>query len=251
MTAVRLTPMLTGQLLADMKLFTGVAGPGALPIPSWLIEHREGLVLFDTGLHADLQTDTSRLGANNKLFDVNFGAGEEVAARLDQRGIAAADVALVVFSHLHFDHCGGTAQLPDARLVVQRAEWEAGQNPKAVERGVYNPDDYDLGHEVQQVEGAHDLFGDGSVRCVPTPGHTPGHQSLRVELESGPVVLTGDCVYVESMLDDMVVPGFGFDTDQQRQSMQELKRLRDGEGCRMLYGHDAEQLASLPADGLA
>lgn len=250
MADVRITPLLTGRLLADMKLFTGVQGPGALPIPSWLIEHRKGLVLFDTGLHADLQHDTSRLGANNKLFEVDFASGEEVSARLDQRGIAAADVALVVFSHLHFDHCGGTAQLPNARLVVQRAEWEAGQNPKAVERGVYNPGDYDLGHDVQMVEGPHDLFDDGSVLCVPTPGHTPGHQSLRVELESGPVVLTGDCVYVESMLDDMAVPGFGFDTELQRQSMLELKRMRDHDGCRMLFGHDAAQLDAVPADGL-
>ncbi len=109
------------------------------------------------------------------------------------------------------------------------------------------PDDYVLGHDVQAINGLHDVFGDGTVVCVPTPGHTVGHQSLRVELDSGPVVLTGDCIYFDRMLDEMRVPEFGFDTDQQRVSMVELARLRDEEGCRLLYGHDVDQFRSLPA----
>ncbi|MEM9566134.1 MAG: N-acyl homoserine lactonase family protein, partial [Actinomycetota bacterium] len=90
---------------------------------------------------------------------------------------------------------------------------------------------------------------DGRLVCVATPGHTAGHQALRVELDSGPVVLTGDCVYFERMLTEMLVPRFGFDTELQKASMRRLGELRDN-GCRLLYGHDAEQLATVPAAGL-
>ena len=146
---------------------------------------------------------------------------------------------------MHFDHCGGTALIPNARIVVQRAEWDSAHHPKLIEHEVYNPADFDLGHDVLKIDGNHDVFGDGSVTCIPTPGHTAGHQSLRVNLASGPVVLTGDCVYWEEVLEGMLLPPFGFDHDLQLASMGELKRLRDDDGCRLLYGHDAAQWASL------
>ena len=161
-----------------------------------------------------------------------------------------SDITHVIFSHLHFDHAGGTEEIPDARLVVQAAEWEAGHDDRYVELGIYNTDDYDLGHDVETVEGRHDVFDDGRVVCIPTPGHTKGHQALRVELDSGPVVLTGDCVYFESMLDEMRVPVLGDDPDRQLESMRELRRLRDHEGCRLLFGHDEQQFRGLAADGL-
>jgi len=221
-----------------------------LPVPSWLVEHPEGLLLFDTGMHTDLRHGVERIGElTGAMFRPDLPEGEDLTARLAEHGIAPADIDVIVFSHLHFDHCGGTVEIPDARLVVQRAEWEAAHHQRLVEAGIYNPADFDLGHDVECVEGAHDVFGDGSVVCTPTPGHTAGHQSLRVELASGPVVLTGDCVYLERFLDEMIVPRFGHDLDLQRDSMRELARLRDG-GCRLLFGHDQQQLAALPSAGL-
>ena len=107
------------------------------------------------------------------------------------------------------------------------------------------PADFELGHDVAKVQGKHDIFGDGSVVCIPTPGHTAGHQSLKVNLASGPVVLTGDCVYWEQVLEGMLLPPFGFDHEMQLQSMQQLRDLRDVEGCKLLYGHDANQWAEL------
>ncbi len=87
----------------------------------------------------------------------------------------------------------------------------------------------------------------GTVRsCVFQRQDTlQGHQSLRVNLESGPVVLTGDCVYWEAVLEGMLLPPFGFDHDLQLASMRKLRDLRDEDGCRLLYGHDATQWAGL------
>ncbi len=247
---MRVVPLELGRIEAGLGIITGEQGTVSLPIAGWLIDHPEGLVLFDNGMHPGLQHDTTRLGRTIDSFEPDYHPGEEVSARLTQRGIRPDDVDLMIFSHLHFDHAGGTGELPDARLVVQRAEWEAGHDQRLIDYGIYDPVDYDHGHEVEQVDGRHDVFGDGRVVCLPTPGHTAGHQALRVELDSGPVVLTGDCVYFERMLNEMLVPGFGYDTDLQRQSMEGLRELRDG-GCRLIYGHDAEQFKSLGPDGLA
>lgn len=246
----RILPLEIGRLESDLGDLTGDPGVATLPIPSWLIEHPDGLVLFDTGLHAELQHSSERLGRSAAVFRPDFHQGEELAARLDAAGIRPSDITAMVFSHLHFDHCGGTVEIPDARMVVQEAEWAAANDERLIAKGIYHPDDFRCGHDVQTVAGPHDLFGDGAVACVPTPGHTKGHQSLRVELASGPVVLTGDCVYFESLLDDLRTPRFGADLARQRDSMRELIRLRDAEGCRLLFGHDEAQFRSLPADGL-
>ncbi|MEM9565646.1 MAG: N-acyl homoserine lactonase family protein [Actinomycetota bacterium] len=246
---MRLVPLRVGHIDMALRIVTGEDGDVRLPVTSWLIDHPDGLVLFDTGMHPGLQTDVTRLGATNRILTVDYHSGEELAARLEEEGVRPSDIAVTVLSHLHFDHAGGCEQLPDTRLVVHREEWAAGRDEALVDAGVYDPVDYDHGHEIEQVDDGHDVFGDGRLVCVATPGHTAGHQALRVELASGPVVLTGDCVYFERMLEEMLVPRFGFDTDLQRTSMRRLAELRDS-GCRLVYGHDGDQLAAVPSEGL-
>lgn len=250
---MRLVPLEIGQIAMGMERVTGVAESVVFPVVSWLIEHEQGVLLFDTGMHVDLQTSFDRIGAETaESITPAFSAGEELTARLAQRGMRPSDIDQVIVSHLHFDHVGGNEEVPDARVVVQQAEWAAGHDQRLIDYGVYNPADYDHGHDVHEIDGQHDVFGDGRVVCLPTPGHTRGHQSLRLELASGPVVLTGDCVYLESMLDDMVVPTMGSERaqQQQRESMRMLASLRN-DGCRLLYGHDREQIRSLPTEGLS
>lgn len=251
---MRLIPLRIGQMAMHMGRVTGKDATEVFPVLSWLIDHPGGLVLFDTGMHIDLQTSNDRIGEETaKTMTPDFSPGEELTAQLAARNIAPADVDQIVLSHLHFDHVGGNEEVPDARVVVQRAEWAAGHDQRLIDYGVYDPRDYDHGHDVNQLDGEHDLFGDGRIICLPTPGHTRGHQSLRVELDSGPVILTGDCVYLESMLDDMVVPKMASERaqDVQRNSMRYLASLRDNDGCQLLFGHDLAQVDALPADGLS
>lgn len=247
---LRLVPLECGRLSTDTAgLMQGASGTASMPIPSWVVVHPSGRSLvFDTGLHKELQVGVDRIGSMADIFEVDFSEGEEVSERLRRVDLDPDELDFIVFSHLHFDHCGGTALLPNARIVVQASEWAAGHRPNLIEHDVYNPGDFDVGHDVLQVEGEHDVFGDGSVTCIPTPGHTIGHQSLRVNLDSGPMLLTGDCVYWRDAIENMLLPPFGYDLDAQLASMEAIKALRDDEGCRLLYGHDNEQWARLPKD---
>ena len=142
----------------------------------------------------------------------------------------------LISSHLHFDHVGGIHQIPDSQLVVQRREWAAGQEPDDIKRYGYFPKEYDL---------EHDLFGDGSVVGLPTHGHTPGHQSVKVRLDSGDVVLAGDACYMRRSLENLHLPKWCHDRDAMLGTFKMLRDLQ-ARGARIFYGHDPEFWATLP-----
>ena len=246
--ALRLHAMTCGWLESDLGLFVeGAAGPIRVPVPAFLVEHPRGRVVFDSGLHLATQQDPEgRLGAGlARAFRVRFAPGEEIAARLVALGVDPARVEHLVSSHLHFDHVGGNAQLPNARWVLQRREWDAAREEGLRARNAYDPRDYDLGHDRLLVDGEHDVLGDGTVVCLSTPGHTAGHQSLRVRLASGEVVLAADACYLRRTLEDLCLPPIVHDRALMRASLLRLRALRDA-GARVLFGHDPEQWADVP-----
>jgi glyoxylase-like metal-dependent hydrolase (beta-lactamase superfamily II) len=228
----------TGWLTTERAgLIEGGAGRVRIPVVSHLIEHPKGRLVFDTGLHHDLRTDpVGRIGMLAEFFEVELAAGTAVDERV---AALAGGVDLVVCSHLHFDHCGGNAHLGDVPILVQRAEWEAahGGDPTAG----YVEADVDTGQEARLVDGEHDVFGDGTVVCLPTPGHTAGHQALRVRTASGEVVLTGDACYFRESLETGRLPLFGSDPDLQHQSLDRLRAL-ERSGAHLLFGHDPDQV---------
>jgi glyoxylase-like metal-dependent hydrolase (beta-lactamase superfamily II) len=243
---LRLRAMTCGWLEGALGSFLeGESGRIRVPVPSYLVEHPKGRLLFDTGLHLDLQTDApGRLGALANIFDVEFGPGQELAARLQSLDVDPSGVDVLVNSHLHFDHSGGNSQIPNARLLVQRREWEAGLDPDRAQANFFDPRDYDLGHDLHLVDGEHDVFGDGSVVCVPTHGHTPGHQSLRLRLPAGDVVLAGDACYLRRTLETLHLPPVFHDRDQALDSLHRLRALQ-ARGARIFFGHDPELWSAL------
>lgn len=245
---VTIEPLHCGSLTAPRHRFERGAGeaPIALPVPSWLIRHPGGTVLFDTGMHEDLTHDSELFRSLSALFDIRCSTEHLVRARLAERGVDPAEVDVVIASHLHFDHVGGLGQLPNARLVVQAAEWRAGTDEDLAAANAFRREDYELGHEVVAVDGEHDVFGDGRLTCLPTPGHTPGHQSLRVRLHERDVVLCGDCAYFESTLAGGELPPHCHDRDAQATSVTTLRRRRE-EGALVLPGHDPLTFRTLPA----
>jgi N-acyl homoserine lactone hydrolase len=246
--SVKLYAMTCGELTGSLgNLMEGGEGEVKLPVPSYLIEHPKGRLLFDTGMHPDCQRDPEgRAGARiAQLFKFDYRPGDEVSARLEAIDRDPAAIDLVVNSHLHFDHVGGNALIPNATVIVQKREWEAGMDPEIAALRGFNRRDFDLGHKVKTVEGEHDLFGDGRVVLIPTYGHTPGHQSLKLRLDSGDVVLAADSCYFCRTLRERRLPVRVHDRDQMHASLEKLAQLEAG-GARIFFGHDAEFWKTVP-----
>jgi glyoxylase-like metal-dependent hydrolase (beta-lactamase superfamily II) len=242
---VRVRTLTCGWLTADAGgMVPGQQGEMRMPVGAFLVEHPDGTAVFDTGMHPELAATNARLRGVGDLFEIELSAASTVIGQLSTHDVGPDDVDLAVVSHLHFDHCGGLALLPAARVVVQQAEWAAAFAGPLVDFGVFNPADFDLGHDRQELDGEHDVFGDGSVVVVPTPGHTAGHQSLLVERR---LLLTGDACYCRLALDLDQPPDFGHDIDRQRETFAWL-RGQEAAGVQLVFSHDADQWLALPAE---
>lgn len=211
-----------------------------VPVPSYLVETDSERILIDTGLHPGACADAAAFyggAATMSLFSL-----EQERPVCEQ--VEAATITRIVLTHLHFDHAGGLSLLPASiPIVVQRREWEAGGDRGAIERNFFPPRDYlDDEREVVLVDGDHDLLGDGSIELLLTPGHTPGHQSVRL---GGDLIVGADVSHYASGLDDHRFPAFGDDLAEQRRSAERLRALRDG-GARVTPGHDPDVLRPGP-----
>ena len=210
------------------------------PIPAYVIETDRDRILVDTGLHPDAAKNPAHHYAKPDalaLFELELE--RSVAEQADLETITK-----VVLTHLHFDHAGGLRLLPSSVPVfVQRREWEAGHDALAVAKNFYLPIDYaSIAEQVVLLDGDHDLLGDGSVRLLSTPGHTPGHQSVQV---GDWLVIGGDVTHFASGLDDHRFPIFGDDLAAQAASAERLRGMRD-RGFLVTPGHDPAALAVGP-----
>ncbi len=224
----------------------GETGKLTVPVPAYLIVHPEGNVLFDTGLNVELrQRKAELLGPTAKDWEIDFADGLDIASQLARLGVTPAQIRYVVNSHLHYDHCGGNAFFPDATLIVHAKEWRAAHLKKMQDAGTYNPLDFEHMATVREIDGELDLFGDGTVVVFPTTGHTPGHQSLKVALDSGTVVLAADCCYLKQTLETMHLPRHAYNREQMKESLALLRRLQGG-GARIFFGHDPQFWKTVP-----
>lgn len=166
--------------LADLTLPEGERWPTGRPFPivAHAVAHRDGVFLLDTGI-----------GTGNREIDELFSPVRfPLEGALAEHGIAMADVTAVANCHLHVDHSGQNALFTGRPIFVQRREWAMVHEPDyTISEWVDIPG---LGYEV--VEGEVDVAP--GLRLIPTPGHTPGHQSLVVETPDGTVLITGQAV---------------------------------------------------------
>lgn len=218
----------------------------AVPIPFYVIEHPDGVALFDCGLHAELcdREDPYLQGLRNYGLDATVQPDQLVGPALERLDIDPARVRYVALSHLHFDHAGGLHALPNATVVVQAREWAAGADAEMRRRYAMPKRFFDLGHDVKLVDGEHDLFGDGTVTLLPTFGHTPGHQSMRVRSAEGDHILVADACYHGEVVQTRAFPA-GADHAAMGRSLDALLALREP-GTVMVFGHDPAQWGKAP-----
>lgn len=274
---VRLTPLLAGEMASPSAFLARREGRfgrlrdygGALlggrsswewlPIPAFLVEHpTAGPLLVDTGLHPSVADDpTINIGRSARLYRLRMTREQSVAAQLEARGIAPTDVRTVVMTHLHIDHAGGVPEFPAATFVVDRREWAAAS--AGGWRQGYHGRQFDHAFDWREIDydapsidsfasfgRSLDLFGDGSVRLVSTPGHTAGHQSVLLRLREREVLLVGDAAYTWSALRDGATPLELHDEHHYRRSRGEIAHfLRLTPSALAIPGHDAAAWAAL------
>jgi N-acyl homoserine lactone hydrolase len=246
-------------------LLTSRSWTKPLPINVYVLEHERGLVLFDTGQDRASVTDADYfphgfLGfAYSRLARFEIGEGDTLTHQLEAIGYDIADVTTVILSHLHQDHIGGLPELLHAEILVSTDEWASLARPRPVMRGLLTRhiDLFGLrwrridfsplrGNELSPFTTGLDLFDDGSMVILPTPGHTPGSISLLVRRPSQlPLLLIGDLSYDNDLMERGDVPGSG-DRHEMESSTELVNRLRATlPGLVVLGAHDSSAAGRL------
>ena len=214
------------------------AGGGERPvrIPTvWAaVSHPRGLVVVDTG-----PTPPATSGSARQPFSVRDG--------LATMGAAPAHVRWLVNTHLHADHVGGNRLFTDATVVVQEAELDYARDPTDASMiPEYDSSLLRPGRTAYEIlDGDHDLFADGSIRIVTSAGHSPGHQSILLRLESGRhVLLAGDAVWTARCRDPDVLPGLLWSESAYRASRARLLALAEEHECRWVHAHEPATFAA-------
>jgi N-acyl homoserine lactone hydrolase len=225
-----------GAHAADESRWTpgiNVGTPIDLSDNCYLIHNvKGGYMLWDTGVADDIAAMPDGLSQGNGA--VVWRRAKTLVSQLAQLNVKPDDVKYIGISHNHADHTSNVDLFPKTPVLLQSAEYDViFAAPKPV---------FSVSHPVEKLSGDKDVFGDGSVTIVSTPGHTPGHQSLLVHLnKTGWVVLSGDAVHFKDNWDNRRVPAGNFDKDKTTASMQHLADLMAEHKAALWINHDKPQ----------
>jgi N-acyl homoserine lactone hydrolase len=201
----------------------------------YLIKHGGDYMVWDTGFPP---------GANPNAPKVSL------TDQLGQLKVSADQIKYVGISHYHADHTSQLPSLPNATLLIGKGDWNAitapepaqGVNAAAFKHWIGG------GGKVEPLTLDKDVFGDGSVVVLRTPGHTPGHSSLLVRLkEKGAVILLGDAAHFHENYDSNGVPAFNYDRSETVASLERIKKIAANLKATVIIQHDPRDIGKLPA----
>ena len=215
----------------------------ALPTPCYLIRHGHDWMLWDTGLSDKLAAEPK----GKEIFGGRFSVKRTLASQLAVLGLKPGDIRYVGLSHLHFDHTGNVGLFRSSTFLIAAEEWAAAQ-AKKLPFGVDPASIAPLAKaHIKTFEMDLDVFGDGSVKMLKTPGHTDGHRSLIVTLaKSGPILITGDLYHTRMNYEKGLVPRINQRADTLA-SMDRFAKLRAATNARVVIQHAPEDFAAMPA----
>ncbi len=221
--------------IADQSRFSpgvNVGVPLDISDNCYLIRHPAGWLLWDTGYPDALAARPDGERSADGFFHRH--RPKTLSSQLAEIGVKPSDVRFVAISHTHPDHVGNVELFPDATVLIERAEydWAFAQKEKP----------FSADHRVEKLEGDKDVFGDGSVTILSTPGHKPGHAALLVSLpRAGWIVLSGDAAHTRSNWDARRVPERNVDREQSLSSMRRIADVVAERHAQLWINHDKPQ----------
>ena len=217
----------------------------------WLIKRGSEWVLWDTGVPQATLNDPKGWSTLPKL--IVYHLDKTITGQLAAIGLKTSDITYVALSHTHGDHIGNVSLFPDSTILMQRVEYSWISSPdgtndnvnqlKALARKLLGTP-----KQLQLLDGDTDVFGDGSVTLISTPGHTPGSQSLLVHLKnSGFIILSGDVVHLEENFEKNIVPSLNTDKATSIASMDRVRRMIATYQAKLFIKAQSDTLRLLPA----
>jgi glyoxylase-like metal-dependent hydrolase (beta-lactamase superfamily II) len=226
-------PTSVNERFSDIFAFPGLTL--TFTYSCYLIKHGDDYMVWDTGFAPGTNPNAPKTGLADYLAQVK---------------VRPEQVKYVGISHFHGDHTGQLAPLTNATLLIGKGDWDgvianppvAGANATGFKQWIAE------GRKVEPLTGDKDVFGDGSVVILRTPGHTPGHSALLVRLkEKGPVLLSGDLVHFRENYETGGVPSFNADRAQTVASIERFKKLAVNLNATVIIQHDMRDIDKLPA----
>ena len=220
----------------------------------WLIKHGSEWLLWDAGVPEAALNDPRGWSTLPKL--IVYHLDKTLTDQLAEIGLKPRDIARVAISHTHGDHIGNVGLFPNSTILIQQAEYSwinspDGPNDNVNQLMALARKLLGAPKNLQLIDGDTDVFGDGSVTLVSTPGHTPGHQSLLVHLKnSGFIILSGDVVHLEENFEKNRVPSLNTNNAESIASMQKIRQMIAMYKATLFINHDKKQtdkLKLLPA----
>lgn len=245
--AVKLYFFKSGTLKSEKHLFTlnkDIGVPFEVPVPFFLIQHKGENILFDTGNALEVANAPEKhWGDIVNTYFPKMTESEFVENQLkDILNISADEIDYVILSHLHLDHAGGVGIFKNATYIVHEKEYNWAFSPDCNQKAAYIMQDITKEVDWLKINNkfstAFDLFDDGTIKIYPTPGHTPGHLSVLINLEnSRPMFLTSDSCYTEENLNDNIPPGLVWNEAESIQTLEFIKKLQT-DNIEIIVGHD-------------
>ncbi|MGM9590356.1 MAG: N-acyl homoserine lactonase family protein [Faecousia sp.] len=236
--------------LAVTGFFRGAEKKLTLPVSAYLIQHPNGNVLIDTGWDSKYVTERPHrfFGLLDGISTPVIKPGESIDCKLKSLGLSPADIDYLFFSHMDFDHTSGLRLVQDARHIMASEE-EIADSRKYFFRYVKTNWDF---ADVQPfrytqtglgpVGKSFDVFGDGSVVLINTPGHTHGMFSARISSGQRYLLLSGDTTYTQESIIQKRIPGFTVDKQLAKRSLDWICDCAQDTNCILIAANHDPQI---------
>ena len=201
----------------------------------YLIKRGDDYMLWDTGHALTAGAPAPKVSIVDQLAQIN---------------VKPEQIKFVGISHYHADHTGQVASFPGATVLIGKGDWDSISSPKPIPGTNVAPFAHWISGtgKLEALPGDKDVFGDGSVVILNTPGHTPGHHSLLVRLkDKGAVLITGDLSHFQENYANNGVPGFNFHRGDTLASLDRFKTTATNLKATVIIQHDARDVGKLPA----